>query len=86
MSATLRVSRRVAARVCVFATVALICAASTMWADDIPPYCAELKQVAVLVLAKDKFASIIGKPRPGIKNCASGLGGLLVLWNADLHL
>jgi hypothetical protein len=65
MSATLRVSRRVPARVCILATVALICAASTMRADDIPPYCAELKQVAVLVLAKDKFASIIGKPREG---------------------
>ena len=65
MSATLRVSRRAPARVCGVATAALLCAASTVRADDIPPYCAELKQVAALVLAKDKFGSIIGTARQG---------------------
>jgi hypothetical protein len=64
MSATLRVSWR-AARTCVLATATLICAASIARADDTPPYCAELKQVAALVLAKDKFASIIGAAREG---------------------
>jgi hypothetical protein len=47
------------------ATAALTCAASIARADDIPPYCAELKQVAALVLAKDKFASIIAAAREG---------------------
>src|SRR5216683_6582380 len=65
MSATLRVSRRPLARVRILATAALICAASTVRTDDIPPYCAELKQVAALVLAKDRFASIIGTAREG---------------------
>src|SRR5712691_7755675 len=65
MSATFRVSRPVPARVCVLVTAALICAASAVRAGDIPPYCAELKQVAALALAKDKFASIIGTAREG---------------------
>jgi len=34
-------------------------------AAEVPSYCAELKQVAALALAKDKFASIIGAPREG---------------------
>ena len=64
MSATMRVSWRAWVRACIPAA-ALICAASTVRADDIPPYCAELKQVAALVLAKVKFASIIGTAREG---------------------
>jgi hypothetical protein len=55
----------VAASVGALATSALICVASIARADDIPPYCAELKQVAALVLVKDKFASIIGAAREG---------------------
>src|SRR5215475_10060458 len=38
-------------------------------AQDIPtgaaPYCAELKRVAALASARDRFASIAGKPREG---------------------
>jgi hypothetical protein len=38
---------------------------SAAWADEAPAYCAALKQVTALVLAKDRFASIIGPPREG---------------------
>jgi hypothetical protein len=34
-------------------------------AAEVPPYCTELKQVAALALARDKFASIIGAAREG---------------------
>jgi hypothetical protein len=34
-------------------------------AEDVPAYCAELRQVAAGALARDKFAGIIGKPRMG---------------------
>jgi hypothetical protein len=38
---------------------------SNVRAAEAPAYCAELKQVATLALAKEKFASIIGAPREG---------------------
>ena len=64
MSRLLRCSRRAAARVCAVTVVVSSCRGDAR-ADDVPSYCAELRQVAALVLAKDKFASIIGKPREG---------------------
>src|SRR5215470_13791082 len=46
-------------------TVALINAGPIVQAAEVPSYCAELKQVAALALARDKFASIIGAVREG---------------------
>jgi hypothetical protein len=34
-------------------------------AEELPAYCAVLRDVAALVRAKDRFASIIGRPREG---------------------
>jgi hypothetical protein len=45
--------------------VALIQAVPATRADDVAAYCQTLTHVAGLVRAKDKFASIIGKPREG---------------------
>jgi hypothetical protein len=45
--------------------VALIQAAPAARADDVAAYCPALARVAGLVHAKDRFASIIGKPREG---------------------
>jgi len=62
MSARLR---RTPARLCALTTAALINVAPIVQAAEVPSYCEELKQVASLVLVKDKFASIIGAPRAG---------------------
>jgi hypothetical protein len=35
------------------------------WAQELPSYCPALRDVAALVQAKDRFSSIIGKPREG---------------------
>jgi hypothetical protein len=40
-------------------------AGATPRADDVAPYCPELRQVAAAALAKDKFAGMIGEPRAG---------------------
>jgi hypothetical protein len=45
--------------------VALAVAAGTAIAQDAAPYCADLKRVASLASARDRFASIVGKPREG---------------------
>lgn len=63
MSANLRAWRRTAARLCVLTTS--INVGPIVQAAEAPSYCAELKQVAALALAKDKFASIIGAAREG---------------------
>jgi hypothetical protein len=47
------------------ASIALIVVEHIAQAAEVPSYCAELKQVASLVLAKDKFAGIIGRKRAG---------------------
>ena len=64
MSAACRAARRASAYIGA-AMMASISAGATARADDVPPYCAELRQVAAAALAKDKFAGIIGKPRAG---------------------
>jgi hypothetical protein len=64
MSAALPALHRALAGIWVL-TAASINSGSTARTDEVPAYCAELKQVAALVLAKDKFASIIGRPREG---------------------
>jgi hypothetical protein len=38
---------------------------TTALAQDVAPYCADLKRVASLTSARDRFASIAGKPREG---------------------
>lgn len=65
MSASLHAPRRTPARLCALTTVALINAGPIVQAAELPSYCPELKQVAALALAKDKFASIIGAAREG---------------------
>jgi hypothetical protein len=65
MSAACRVTRRAPAGVGALMTTAFIFAGAMAKADDVPAYCAELRQVAAAALAKDKFAGIIGKPRAG---------------------
>jgi hypothetical protein len=45
--------------------VTLLQGASAVRADDGPAYCPALREVAALVRAKDRFASIIGRPREG---------------------
>ena len=65
MSARLHAPRRTPARLCALTTAALINVGAIAQAAEVPPYCAELKQVAALALAKDKFASIIGAARQG---------------------
>ena len=64
MSARLHAPRRTPARLCAL-TVALINAGPIAQAAEVPSYCAELKQVAALALARDKFVSIIGAAREG---------------------
>jgi hypothetical protein len=53
------------ASISVMTIVALVQAAPAARADDAPSYCPTLRQVASLVRAKDRFASIIGRPREG---------------------
>ena len=65
MSASLHARRRTRVRLCALTTVALINVAPIAQAAEVPLYCAELKQVAALALARDKFASIIGAAREG---------------------
>jgi len=65
MSARLHAPRRTPARLCALTTVALINVGPLVQAAEVPSYCAELKQVAALALARDKFASIIGATRKG---------------------
>src|SRR5258708_18839469 len=65
MSANLHAPRRTPACLCVLTTVVLINVGSIGQAAEVPSYCAELKQVAALALARDKFASVIGTPREG---------------------
>jgi hypothetical protein len=65
MSASLGGLRRTPARLCTLMTAALINVGSIVQAAEVPSYCAELTQAAALVLAKDKFASIIGAAREG---------------------
>ena len=64
-SASLLLPRRTPARLGVLTTMALINVGSIVQAAEAPSYCAELKQVAALALAKDKFASIIGAAPEG---------------------
>ena len=49
--------------------LALIGLPAAMWAREaraqVVPYCADLKRVAALAMTKERFASIIGKPREG---------------------
>jgi hypothetical protein len=65
MSAAFRVLRRAPARICALTIMGSIFAGAIARADDVPAYCAELRQVAAAALAKDKFSGIIGKPRAG---------------------
>ena len=65
MSAGLRAPRRTRACLCVLTTLALINVGPIVHAAEVPSYCAELRQVAALALAKDRFASIIGPSREG---------------------
>jgi hypothetical protein len=58
-------SRRAAARICAAMVTASISTGAVAQADDVPSYCAELRQVAAAALAKDKFAGMVGKPRAG---------------------
>jgi hypothetical protein len=64
MSAVRRTTRPAPACICA-AMMASILAGATARADDVPAYCAELRQVAAAALAKGRFAGIIGKPRAG---------------------
>jgi hypothetical protein len=59
------VSLRALVRLCALTTVASINVGPIVQAAEVPSYCAELKQVAALTLARDKFASIIGAVREG---------------------
>ncbi len=45
--------------------VALAATSGVTIAQDAAPYCADLKRVAALASARDRFASIAGKPREG---------------------
>ena len=45
--------------------VALSLAAGAALAQDAAPYCGDLKRVASLASARDRFASLAGKPREG---------------------
>ena len=65
MSARLHAPRRTPARLCALTTVALINVGPIVQAAEVPSYCTELRQVAALALAKDRFASIIGASREG---------------------
>ena len=65
MFAALREARRGVARICAATMMASVFAGAFARADDVPSYCAELRQVAAAALAKDKFAGILGKPRAG---------------------
>jgi hypothetical protein len=65
MAASMHAPRRSAARLCALTTAALINVGPIAQAAEVPSYCAELKQVAALALARDKFASIIGAAREG---------------------
>jgi hypothetical protein len=65
MAANLRPPRRIPARLCALTIAALINVGPIAQAAEVPSYCAELKQVAALALARDKFASIIGAAREG---------------------
>jgi hypothetical protein len=65
MFAALREARRGAARICAATMIASVFAGAVALADDVPSYCAELRQVAAAALAKEKFAGILGKPRAG---------------------
>jgi hypothetical protein len=65
MPAALRRSRRTPARICAVTAIASVFAGAAARADDVPSYCAELRQVAAAALSKDKFAGILGKPRAG---------------------
>jgi hypothetical protein len=53
----------------VISTVALLASAVAGLAQDAPsdlaPYCADLRQITNLAMTRDRFASIIGKPRTG---------------------
>jgi len=51
------------ARSIVAAALAIV--ASEVLAQDAAPYCGDLKRVASLASARDRFASIAGKPRQG---------------------
>jgi hypothetical protein len=65
MSTSLHAPRRTPARLCALTTAALFNAGPIVQAAEVSSYCAELKQVAALALARDKFASITGTAREG---------------------
>jgi len=65
MSAVLCESRRAAGRICAATMIASLFSGAIARADDVPSYCAQLRQVAAAALTKDKFAGIVGKPRTG---------------------
>ena len=65
MSGSLHPLRRTSACLYALTIVTLINVGSVLQAAEVPSYCAELKQVAALALARDKFASIIGAAREG---------------------
>src|SRR5262245_49786885 len=45
--------------------IGLAIVAGEALAQDVAPYCGDLKRVASLASARDRFASIAGKPREG---------------------
>jgi len=65
MFAALREARRGVAHICAATMMASVFAGAFARADDVPSYCAELRQVAAAALAREKFAVILGKPRAG---------------------
>jgi hypothetical protein len=65
MTASMHAPRRRPALSLALTTVASISVGSIVQAAEVPSYCPELKQVAALALAREKFASIIGPAREG---------------------
>jgi hypothetical protein len=57
--------RQLPSRLCSVTVMALMFVGAPARADDMPAYCPELRQVAAVALARDKFAGLIGAPRDG---------------------
>jgi hypothetical protein len=56
---------RAARGICVGAIMMMAAPFHAAPAEELPTYCPALRDVAALVRAKDRFASIIGRPREG---------------------
>jgi len=56
---------RIASTTIAATTLALVASTTFALAQDAAPYCGDLKRVASLASARDRFASIAGKPREG---------------------